>query len=87
MNLSSLQNPLIQPSVGPDLGDTVTTALADGLGEIVAEDTNNIVVQVRYAEFMTTQTCDIVNVNTVTPQNTTEAVSIFIQQFLIIGSL
>lgn len=63
MHLSSWQNPLIQPSVGPDLGDTVSTALADGLGEIVAEDTNNIVVQVRYAEFITTQICEILNVN------------------------
>ena len=44
--LSSPQNPLIQPSVGPDFGDTVSRQLADGLGEIVAEDTNNIVVQV-----------------------------------------
>ena len=46
MGLSSPQNPLIQPSVGPDLSDTVSRELVDGLGEIVAEDTNNIVVQV-----------------------------------------
>ena len=40
------QNPLIQPTVGPDVSGTVTTELLQGLSEIVAEDTNNILVQV-----------------------------------------
>ena len=40
------QNPLIPPTVGPDVSGTVTTELLQGLSEIVAEDTNNILVQV-----------------------------------------
>ena len=46
MGLSSSQNPLIQPTVGPDVSATVSTELLQGLGEIVEEDTNNILVQV-----------------------------------------
>ena len=46
VGFSSSQNPLIQPTVGPDVSGTVTTELLQGLSEIVAEDTNNILVQV-----------------------------------------
>ena len=46
VGLSSSQNPLIQPTVGPDVSSTVSTELLQDLGEIVAEDTNNILVQV-----------------------------------------
>ena len=46
MGFSSSQNPLIQPTVGPDVSGTVTTELLQSLSEIVAEDTNNILVQV-----------------------------------------
>ena len=46
MCLSSAQNPLIQPTIGPDVSGTVSTELLQGLGEIVAEDTSNIMVQV-----------------------------------------
>ena len=52
MNLFTLQNPLIRPAVGPDLSDTVSTALADALGEIIAEDTNNIIVQVKCTKYL-----------------------------------
>ena len=53
MNLFMLQNPLIRPAVGPDSGDTVTGQLEEGLGEIIAEDTNNIIVQVKYTKHLT----------------------------------
>ena len=46
MGLSSSQNLLIQPTVGPDVSDTVSTEQLPGLGEIGAEDTDNIIVQV-----------------------------------------
>ena len=46
MGLSSSQNPLIQPTVGPGGSVTSSTELLQGLGEIVEEDTNNILVQV-----------------------------------------
>ena len=46
--MSSSQNPLIQPTVGPDVSGTVSTELLQGLGEIVTEDTNNILVQVLF---------------------------------------
>ena len=46
MGLSSSQNPLIRPTVGPDVGVLTTMELIQGLGEIVAADTNNIMVQV-----------------------------------------
>ena len=46
--MSSPQNPLIQPTVGPDVSGSVSTELLQGLGEIVTEDTNNILVQVLF---------------------------------------
>ena len=46
VGLSFSQNPLIQPTVGVETSDTVTRELLQGLGEIIAEDTNNILVQV-----------------------------------------
>lgn len=46
MGLSSSQNPLIRPTVGPDVSFVTTMELIQGLGEIVAADTNNIMVQV-----------------------------------------
>ena len=46
MGLSSSQNPLIRPTVGPDVAVLTTMELIQGLGEIVAVDTNNIMVQV-----------------------------------------
>ena len=46
VGLSFSQNPLIQPTVGVETSDTVTRELLEGLGEIIAEDTNNILVQV-----------------------------------------
>ena len=46
VGLSSSQNPLIQPTLGVETSGTVTRELLQGLGEIIAEDTNNILVQV-----------------------------------------
>ena len=46
MGLSFSQNPLIQPTLGVETSGTVTRELLQGLGEIIAEDTNNILVQV-----------------------------------------
>ena len=46
MSLPSSQNSLIQPSVGPELSSLVTMELLQGLGDIIAEDTSNIMVQV-----------------------------------------
>ena len=44
--MSSPQNPLIQPTVGPESSGRVSPTLLQGLGQIVTEDTNNILVQV-----------------------------------------
>ena len=46
MGLPSSQNPLVRPSIGPGGGVTSSTELLQGVGEIVAEDTNNILVKV-----------------------------------------
>ena len=46
VGLSFSQNPLIQPTLSVENSDTVTRELLQGLGEIIAEDTNNILVQV-----------------------------------------
>ena len=46
MSLPSSQNSLIRPSVGPELDSLVSMELLQGLGEIIAEDTSNIRVQV-----------------------------------------
>ena len=44
--LSSLQDPLVRPTVSVELHSAVSSELLQGLGEIVAEDTNNVMVQV-----------------------------------------
>ena len=46
MGLSSLQDPLVRPTVSVELDSLVSSELLQGLGEIVAEDTNNVMVQV-----------------------------------------
>ena len=46
MGLSSLQDPLVRPTVSVELDSAVSSELLQGLGEIVAEDTNNVMVQV-----------------------------------------
>ena len=46
MSLPSSQNSLIRPSVGPELSSLVSMELLQGMGDIIAEDTNNIRVQV-----------------------------------------
>ena len=46
VDLSFSQNPLIQPTLGIENSDVVTRELLQGLEEIIAEDTNNILVQV-----------------------------------------
>ena len=46
MGLPSSQNPLVRPSVGPGGSVSSSTELLQGVGEIVAEDTNNISVKV-----------------------------------------
>ena len=46
VGLPFLQNSLIQPTLGVETSGTVTRELLQGLGEIAAEDTNNILVQV-----------------------------------------
>ena len=46
VGLSFSQNPLIQPTLDVESSGTVTRELLQGLGEIIAEDTNNILVQV-----------------------------------------
>ena len=46
VGLSFSQNPLIRPTLDVETGDLVTRELLQGLGEIIAEDTNNILVQV-----------------------------------------
>ena len=44
--LSSPQNYLIRPSIGPEASNIVTSELLQDPGEIIAEDTNNLMVQV-----------------------------------------
>ena len=46
VGLSFSQNPLIRPTLGVESSDAVSRELLQGLGEIIAEDTNNILVQV-----------------------------------------
>ena len=46
MSLPFSQNSLIRPSVGPELSSLVSMELLQGLGDIIAEDTSNIRVQV-----------------------------------------
>ena len=46
MGFSSLQDPLIQPTVSVELDSAVSSELLQGLGQIVEADTNNVMVQV-----------------------------------------
>ena len=46
IGLSPLQDPLVRPTVSIELDAIVSSELLQGLGEIVAEDTNIVMVQV-----------------------------------------
>ena len=46
VGLSFSQNPLIQPTLTVESSAFATRELLQGLGEIIAEDTNNTLVQV-----------------------------------------